>query len=135
MPSSIFGERESTVGIRGWQSSALVSPIKTLNRDAVPIGDDIEPVGESRVDVETGYEEEESLESEIPTVETNLKNPMSRAEQEREGGGHAFLTGIGVLFVSKVVVLGNIFKWNRWRKKEENEQGCHWYLLITFSRH
>ena len=38
-----------------------------------------------RVDVETGHqEEEESLESEIPTVETNLKNPMSRAEQERE---------------------------------------------------
>ena len=28
----------------------------TLNRDAIPIGDDIEPVGESRVDVETGNE-------------------------------------------------------------------------------
>ena len=43
-----------------------------------------EQVGESRVDVETGYEEEEeeSLESEIPTVETKMKNPMSRAEQE-----------------------------------------------------
>ena len=54
MPSSIFGERESAVGKRVWQSSALESPITTLNRDAVPIGDDIEPVGESRVDVETG---------------------------------------------------------------------------------
>ena len=42
-----------------WQSRALVSPTTTLNRDAVPIGDDIEPVGESRVDVETENEEEE----------------------------------------------------------------------------
>ena len=42
-------------------------------------------------------------------------------------------TGTGVLFVSKVVVFGNIFKWNRWRKKEENEQSYYWYLLITFS--
>ena len=41
-----------------WQSSALVSPMTTLNRDAAPIGDDMERVGESRVDVETGNEEE-----------------------------------------------------------------------------
>ena len=34
----------------------------TLNRDAVPIGDDIEPVGESRVDVETRNEEEQEPE-------------------------------------------------------------------------
>ena len=39
-----------------------------------PIGDDIEPVGESPADVETGNEEEEeeeeeSLEAEIPTIE------------------------------------------------------------------
>ena len=34
--------------------------------------------------------------------------------------------GSGVLSVSKVVVLGNIFVWNRWRKKEENEQSYHW---------
>ena len=65
----------------------------TLNRDAVPIGDDIESVGESCVNVETGFEEEEeeeeeSLESEIPTVGTNLKNPMSRSEQERQDCGH-----------------------------------------------
>ena len=46
-----------------WQSGELVSPTTTLNREAVPIGDDIEPVGESRVDIETGNkEEEESLE-------------------------------------------------------------------------
>ena len=107
----------------------------TLNRDAVPIGDDIEPVEESRVDVETGYEEEEeSLKSEIPTVETNLKNPMRRADKNEKIVDLLF-TGIGVLFVSKLVVLGNIFKCNRWRKKEENEQSYRWYLLITFSRH
>ena len=40
-----------------WQSSALTSPTTTLNRDVVPIGDNIEPVEESRVDVETGNEE------------------------------------------------------------------------------
>ena len=56
-----FWERESTVGKRVWQSSALVSPMTTLNRDAVPIGDDIESVEECRVDIETGYEEEEEV--------------------------------------------------------------------------
>ena len=61
-----------------------------LNRVEVPTGDDIESEGESRLNVETGNEEEEeSLESEIPTVGTNLKNPTSRAEQEREDCGHA----------------------------------------------
>ena len=40
--------------------------------------------------------------------------------------------GVGVLFVSKVVVLGNIFKLNRWRKKKENEHP-QWWLLIAFS--
>ena len=87
----MFRQRESTVGKRLWQSSALVSPVTTLNRDAEPIGDDIESVGESRADVETGHEEdeEESLESETPTFETNPKSPMSSAEPEREDCGHA----------------------------------------------
>ena len=44
-------------------------------------------MGESLTNVEE--EEEESLESEISTVETNLKNPVRRAEQEREDSGHA----------------------------------------------
>ena len=43
----------AAVGKRGW----LVSPTKTLNRDVAPIGDDIEPVGESRADVEMENEE------------------------------------------------------------------------------
>ena len=56
--------------------------------------DDIEPVEESRADVETGSEEEEeeeeeSLELEIPTVETNPKNLMRKEQQEREDCGHA----------------------------------------------
>ena len=34
----------------------------TLNRDAVPIGDDIESVEESGLDVETGNEEEQEPE-------------------------------------------------------------------------
>ena len=46
-------------------------------------------LGESRADVETRNEEEESLEAEIPTVEMNLKNPMNKEEQEHEDSGHA----------------------------------------------
>ena len=57
-------------GNGGWHSSALVSPKKTLNRDVAPIGDDIEPVGESHADVDMGNEEdEEALETEIPESE------------------------------------------------------------------
>ena len=43
---ALFYEEQSTFGKRGWQSSALVSPTTTLNRDVAPIGDDIESVGE-----------------------------------------------------------------------------------------
>ena len=71
-------EELSAVGKPGWQSSALVSPTTTLNRDVAPVGDDIEPVGESRADVEMGSEEdEEPLEAEIPRVSMNPKNPTS----------------------------------------------------------
>ena len=56
----------------------LVSPTTTLNRDVAPIGDDIEPVVESRAGVETGYEEEESLQVGIPTFEEIQKNLTSR---------------------------------------------------------
>ena len=78
-------EQVSAVGKGVWQSSALVSPTKTLNRDVAPIGDDIEPVGESRADVEMGNEEdEELLEAEIPRVRMNPKNPTSREKQEHE---------------------------------------------------
>ena len=41
-------------------------------------------------------------------------------------------TGVGALFVSKVVVLGNIFKLNRWRKKKENEQTRWWFFDCGF---
>ena len=40
-----LAKKLSAVGKRRWQSSALESPTKTLNRDVAPIGDDIEPVG------------------------------------------------------------------------------------------
>ena len=56
----------------------------------MPIGDDKEPVGESREDVELGSEEdEEPLEAEIPRVRMNPKNPSSREKQEHEDSGHA----------------------------------------------
>ena len=45
-----------------------------MNRYVAPIGDDIEPVGESRADVEMGNEEdEELLQAEIPRVRMNPK--------------------------------------------------------------
>ena len=78
------------VGKRGWQNSALESPTKTLNRDVAPTGDDIEPVEESRADVEMGSEEdEEPLEAEVPRVRMNPKNPTSREKQDHEDSGHA----------------------------------------------
>ena len=58
-------------------------------RDAEPIGDDIEPVGESCVDVKTGNEEEESVEEGIPLFEVMQKNLTSREGQEPEDCGHA----------------------------------------------
>ena len=62
----------------------------TLNRDAVPIGDDIESVGKSCADVDMGKEEDEDpLETEIPKVMMNPKNPTSREKQEHEDSGHA----------------------------------------------
>ena len=58
------------------QKGALVSPTKTLSRDVAPNGDDIEPVEESRADIEMGNEEdEEPLEAEIPRVRNESKEP------------------------------------------------------------
>ena len=46
------------------------------NDNSEPNGDDIEPVGESRADVEMGNDEdEEPLEAEIPRARMNPKNP------------------------------------------------------------
>ena len=73
----------------------LVSPITTLNQDAVPIGDDIEPVGNlvqmSRQETKKKKKKKNSpVEPKIPTVEMNPKDPTRRAEQEGEDCGHAF---------------------------------------------
>ena len=84
-----------------------MSPTKTLNRDVAPIGDDIEPVGESRAVVEIGNEEdEEPLEAEIPRTRMNPKNPTSR-ERSQNMKIQDMLTGVGVLLVLKVEVQEN----------------------------
>ena len=54
-----YCENLSAAGKRVWQSSALVSPTKTLNTDLVPLGDDIEPIEALREDVGMGNEEDE----------------------------------------------------------------------------
>ena len=74
-------EQRSAVGKRVWQSSALVSPTKTLNRDVAPIGDDIEPIEVPRADVEMGNDDdEEPLEAESPRVRMHPKNPNEQRE-------------------------------------------------------
>ena len=62
-----------------WQSSALVSPTKTLNTDLAPIGDNIEPIKAPREDVEVEDDEDEE------PVEAD---PTSREKQEHEDSGH-----------------------------------------------
>ena len=65
------------------EQCARKSNEKTPDRDVAPIGDDIEPVGESRADVEMGNEEdEEPLGAEIPRVRMNPKKPTSSEKQE-----------------------------------------------------
>ena len=57
------------------------SPTKTLNRDVAPIGDDIEPVGESRADVVMGNEvDEEPSEAEIPRSQNESEEPNEQRE-------------------------------------------------------
>ena len=109
-------EQCSAVGKRVWQSSALVSPRKPLNRDVAPIGDDIEPVGESRADVKMGNEEdEEPSEAEIPRVRMNPKYPTSREKQEHEDSAHAVYRSCAACVE---VLVGNS-ELNCWRKMKE----------------
>ena len=56
-------------------------------------------MGESRVDVETGNEEEESLEEGVPTFDVIQKNPTSREEREIEDCGHAVYRSWCVVWV------------------------------------
>ena len=112
-------EGEPTVGKRVWQSSALVSPTTTLSRDAVPNGDDIEPVGGSRVDVGTGNEEEESLRARILEFEVIQEKSTSKEEREFEDCGHSVHKNWACV---KDCCARNIFNLNRGRRKEENEQ-------------
>ena len=64
-------------------------PTTTLNLDVAPNGEDVQPVGESRADIETGNEVHvEPLEAEIPRDRMNSENPTSRLS-----------AGVGVLLV------------------------------------
>ena len=72
-------EQCSAVGKHVWQSSALVSSTKTLNRDVAPIGDDIEPIAESRADV--GMRKMKNpWKEKIPRVRMNPKNLHEQRE-------------------------------------------------------
>ena len=123
----------SAVGKQGWQSSALVSPTKALNRDVAPIGDDIEPVGESRAGVEMGNEEdEEPLEAEIPRVRMNPKNPTSREKQEHEDSGHAVCRSLCAACVEGRGV-GRHIELNYWKKRKEKGRLRPYSFRIQFS--
>ena len=71
----------------------------------VPFGDDIEPVGESRADVEMGNEEERrgTIGSIFSRIRMNPKNPTSRNKCMKIQD--MLSAGVGVLLVSKVEVL------------------------------
>ena len=67
------------------EQCACKSDQKKLLIDVAPLGDDIEPVGESRADVEMGNkEDDEPLEAEIPRVRMNPKNHTNREKKEHE---------------------------------------------------
>ena len=110
----------SAVGKRVWQSGELVSPTTTLNQEAVPIGDDIEPVGESCVDVDTGNkeeEEEESLKVGIPIYEV-IKKKLRAEKNGNSKTVDVLFTGVGVLLVSEIVAQGKHFQVEPLAKEE-----------------
>ena len=67
-------EHISEVGKRILQSSALVSPTRTLSENLAPIGGDTEPLEVPREDVEMRREEEAT----IPRARLKNKNPTRR---------------------------------------------------------
>ena len=79
-----------------------------MNREAVPIGDDIESVKESRVDVDTRNEEEEeeeeSLEVWIFTFEVIPKKSKNREERELEDFGNSVHTNWRGAFTNRVIM-------------------------------
>ena len=118
--STIFWEWKSTVGKRAWQSSALVSPMTTLNRDAVPIGDNIRSMSMMGNFVQTLKQETKKKKNlwkkEFPKLKWTRR--ILRVERNKNPKIVDILfTRIGVLFVSKIVVLGR-FNLKRWRKAE-----------------
>ena len=114
-----YCEQFSAAGKRVWQSSALVSPTKTLNTDLAPIGDDIEPIKAPREDVEMGNDEdEEPSEAEVIRARIYPKNPTSREKQEHEDSGRAVYSSV---FAACVQGRGNI-ELNCWRKRSEKER-------------
>ena len=78
-------------------------------------------MGESRADVEAGNEGEEE-EEDIPTVEMNPKNPMSREEQEHKDCGRAVYRSWCAACVEGRGVGGQHRVVNCWRKRKEKER-------------
>ena len=65
----------------------------------MPIGDDSEPVEESRVDVKTGNDDEESLEVGILTFEVIQRTFTNGEGQELEDCGHVDYRSWCVVYV------------------------------------
>ena len=94
-----------------------MSPTTTLNRDAVSIGDDIEPVGGS-VDVETGNEEEESQEEGIPTLEVIQR--ILRVENDKNPKvADMLFTGVWCVVCVKDGCVEKHLQFERLEKKEQ----------------
>ena len=95
-----YCEQHSEVGKRTWQSSALVSPTKTVSEEVAPVGYDSEPIE----DVEMRcVEEEETLDTDVSRARLNSKKPTSREKQEHDGSGFCCLQKLVSRLLSKVV--------------------------------
>ena len=100
------------------------------NRDVVPIGYDIEPIGESRADVYMGNDEdEELLEAEIPSVRMN---PTSREKQEHEISGQIVHKNRCAALCRRVLVDNIELNWRK--KKEKSHYDCSLLLRLLDTR-
>ena len=100
-----------------------MSPRKTLSQDVAPIGDDIEPMRESRGDVEMGNEEdEEPLEAVGPRARMNPKTPPRVESNKNMKIQDMLCAEICVLLLSKVEELVDNIECGCWMKEKDIER-------------
>ena len=88
-----------------------------------PIGDDIEPIGVSRADVEMRSDEDgRTLGSRISQSQNECEEFHEKRENKNMKIQDILCAGVGVLLVSKVEVLVDNIELNCWRMRREKER-------------